>query len=283
MALALDVPIVEPMLPRPFRVMDRVLETADTFTLNFTASDGGPPLGFSPGQFTMVYAHGVGEVPLSISGDPATPEVLTHTVRAVGAVTTALSELRVGDEVGIRGPYGVGWPMERTVDSDVLIVAGGIGLAPVRPAIRTVLANRDDHRSVSIVYGSRTPEDLLYQHDLHSWKSRFDANVQVTVDRDAPSWTGDVGVVTPLINRLSFEPDRTIAILCGPEIMMRVVAKDLRSRGVSPADIYVSLERNMKCAVGFCGHCQFGSSFLCKDGPVVPYASVADRLAMEQL
>lgn len=283
MALLLQTPTVEPMLPRSFRVTDRVVETVDTFTLDLAPSDDGPPLTFTPGQFTMVYVPGVGEVPLSISGDPATPEVLTHTIRAVGAVTNALSDLSVGDDVGIRGPYGVGWPMDRTVGSDVLIVAGGIGLAPVRPAIRTVLANRYSHRSVSIVYGSRTPDDLLYQDDLHAWKSRFDANVQVTVDRDAPDWTGDVGVVTPLINRLSFAQDRTIAILCGPEIMMRVVANDLRSRGISPLDIYVSLERNMKCAVGFCGHCQFGSAFLCKDGPVVPYSTVADRLAMEQL
>jgi NAD(P)H-flavin reductase len=231
----------------------------------------------------MVYTHGVGEVPLSISGDPARPEVLTHTIRAVGAVTNALFKTDVGDEVGVRGPYGVGWPMETMLGRDVLIVAGGIGLAPVRPAITQVLDARDDYRSVSIVYGSRTPDDLLYEDDLHAWKSRFDVNVQVTVDRDAPTWTGDVGAVTPLIGRLSFEPDNAIAILCGPEIMMRVVAKDLRSRGISPSDIYVSLERNMKCAVGFCGHCQFGPSFVCKDGPVVAYEAVAERLAMEQL
>ena len=283
MALPLNMSAAEPMMPRPFRVTDRFDETADTFTLDLSAADSGPPVAFMPGQFTMVYAYGVGEVPLSISGDPASPGTLTHTVRAVGAVTSALFNLRVGDEVGIRGPYGVGWPMDRTLGSDVVIVAGGIGLAPVRPAIEQVLADRDSHESVSIVYGSRTPDDLLYQDDLHAWKARFDANVQVTVDRDAPTWTGDVGVVTPLINRLDFEPTNTIAILCGPEIMMRVVAKDLRSRGVSPTDIYVSLERNMKCAVGFCGHCQFGSRFICKDGPVVAYADVAEHLAMEQL
>jgi NAD(P)H-flavin reductase len=283
MTLLQTEPIVEPLLPRPFRVRDRVNETADTFTLELTASAGGNPVSFAPGQFTMVYAHGVGEVPLSISGDPAVPEVLVHTIRAVGATTNALSRLRTGDEVGVRGPYGTGWPMERASGGDVVIVAGGIGLAPVRPAIRQILAARDRYRSVSIVYGARTPDDLLYQDELHAWKSRFDVNFQVTVDRDAPTWTGDVGVVTPLVSRLDFDPSRTMAIVCGPEIMMRVVAKDLRSRGISPEDIYVSLERNMKCAVGFCGHCQFGSSFLCRDGPVVPYDTVADRLAIEQL
>jgi NAD(P)H-flavin reductase len=283
MALPHPVLTTDPMLPRPFRVTGTVRETVDTVSLDLEAADDGPPLSFVPGQFTMVYVHGVGEVPISISGDPARPEALTHTIRAVGAVTTALFELQAGEEIGIRGPYGVGWPMERAEGSDVLIVAGGIGLAPVRPAIRQVLADRDDYRSLSIVYGSRTPDDLLYQDELHTWKARFDTNVQVTVDRDAPTWTGDVGVVTPLLDRLAFEPDDTTAILCGPEIMMRVVAKSLRLRGVSPSDIYVSLERNMKCAIGFCGHCQFGSSFLCKDGPVVPYETVADRLAMEQL
>jgi NAD(P)H-flavin reductase len=283
MALTQTKLVTEPTLPRPFRVTSRVAETEDTFTVELAASDDGPPMSFAPGQFTMVYAHGVGEVPLSISGDPARPEVLTHTIRAVGAVTNTLFELQVGDEIGVRGPYGVGWPMERMLGRDVLIVAGGIGLAPLRPAITQVLDMRDDYRSVSIVYGSRTPDDLLYEDDLHRWKSRFDVNVQVTVDRDAPSWTGDVGVVTPLIGRMSFEPDNAIAVLCGPEIMMRVVAKDLRSRGISPTDIYVSLERNMKCAVGFCGHCQFGPSFVCKDGPVVMYDTVAERLAMGQL
>jgi NAD(P)H-flavin reductase len=283
MALPQPALIADPMLPRSFTVTERVAETEDTFTIDLEPSDSGPDLSFAPGQFMMMYAYGVGEVPISISGDPSRPDTLTHTIRAVGAVTNALSELGVGDEIGIRGPYGVGWPMGRAEGGDVVVVAGGIGLAPVRPAIRQMLADRDEYRSVSIVYGSRTPDDLLYQDELHEWKARFDLNVQVTVDRDAPSWTGDVGVVTPLINRLDFDPGHTIAIVCGPEIMMRVVAKDLRSRGVPSSDIYVSLERNMKCAVGFCGHCQFGSAFLCKDGPVVPYATVADRLAMEQL
>ncbi len=276
-------PIVEPMLPRPFHVTGRALETDDTVTLTFAASDGGPAIAFTPGQFTMLYVHGIGEVPVSISGDPDRPEDLTHTVRTVGAVTDAIFRLRVGDAVGIRGPYGTGWPMKRALGRDVVIVSGGIGLAPVRPAIRKVLSSRGDHESVSIVYGSRTSDDLLYQDDLHDWKSRFDVNVQITVDRDTPDWTGDVGVVTPLISRLSFDPISTIAFVCGPEIMMRVVAKELTSRGVAPSDVYVSLERNMKCAIGFCGHCQFGPTFLCKDGPVVSYDTVADRLAMEQL
>ncbi len=273
----------ESMLPRPFNVTARALETIDTVTLDFQAADNGPPISFAPGQFTMIYAFGIGEVPISISGDPESPEVLTHTIRAVGAVTNALFDLQVGDSVGIRGPYGTGWPMERAQARDVLIIAGGIGLAPVRPAIKSIMSNRDRYQSVSIVYGARTPHDLLFGEELRGWKSRLDVNVQVTVDRDTPQWTGDVGVVTPLIDRLSFDPDNVVVIECGPEIMMRVVARELLRRGIAPSDIYVSLERNMKCAVGFCGHCQFGASFLCKDGPVLPYEAVSDLLSVEQL
>lgn len=275
--------VTEPMLPRSFRVSERVIEFAGTVTLDLVPSDGGPPITFRPGQFAMIYIHGVGEVPISIAGDAGAPGSLVHTVRAVGAVTNAIVRLRPGDEVGIRGPYGSAWPLTRAIDHDVVVIAGGLGLAPVRPAIYHLLGHRDAYGFVSVAYGSRTPADLLYRGELHDWKARFDTNIQITVDHAMAGWRGDVGVVTPLIDRLSFDPCFTIAIVCGPEIMMRIVARDLMARGVAAGDIYVSLERNMKCAIGFCGHCQFGSSFICKDGPVVPYASVAERLGMEEL
>lgn len=272
-----------PMMLRPFVVTERIRETDDTITLVLAAADGGDPLHFSPGQFTMVYVYGVGEVPLSISGDPARPEALVHTVRAVGAVTDAICDLLPHDTVGIRGPYGAHWPIAESTDRDIVVVAGGIGLAPVRPAIHHVLEHRDEYASVSIVYGSRSPDDLLYTDDVRDWKARFDTNVQITVDRGDAGWLGDVGVVTPLLNRLAFVPENTTAIVCGPEIMMRVVAKDLVQRGVAADDIHVSLERNLKCGIGYCGHCQIGAAFVCKDGPVVPYARVAHRLGMEEL
>jgi NAD(P)H-flavin reductase len=275
--------VPEPMALRPFRVVSTVRETTDTVTVEFTADDGGDDLGFAPGQFTMVYVFGIGEVPLSISGDPARPERLVHTVRAVGAVTHAITSLQVGDVVGVRGPYGTSWPVEASTGRDVVIVAGGIGIAPVRPAIRHILDHRDAYGTVSIVYGSRTPADLLFTDDVRAWRGRFDCNVQVTVDRGAPGWMGDVGVVTPLLGVLAFEPSNTTAIICGPEIMMRVVAKDLVNRGVSRSEIFISLERNMKCGYGTCGHCQFGSLFVCKDGPVVPYERVAHELGIEEL
>jgi NAD(P)H-flavin reductase len=277
------VDLPEPMLPRPFEVAAVRKETADTVTLDLFAADSGPPIEFLPGQFTMMYIFGVGEVPISICGDPGHPETLTHTVRAVGAVTNAICALSAGDTIGIRGPYGTAWPVDDATGKDVVIVAGGIGVAPVRPAVYRVLRRRSSYESFSLVYGARTPEDLLFGDEISTWKGRFDMNVQVTVDRAGPGWMGDVGVVTPLLNRVSFDPANTTAIVCGPEIMMRVVARDLIGRGLPISDLFISLERNMKCGIGHCGHCQIGSHFICKDGPVVRYDEVAERLGMEEL
>lgn len=272
----------EAMLPRPFRVTSQHRETPDTVTVTLEPGDG-QPLAFVPGQFTMLYLFGIGEVPISISGDPHRPEALVHTVRSVGAVTEGIVALTAGDTVGIRGPYGVGWPVGAAEGADLVVVAGGIGLAPLRPVIYDVLARRERFRSVSLVYGSRSPADLLYQGELREWRSRFDLEVEVTVDRSDDAWLGDVGVVTGLLTRVAFDPGRALAMLCGPEIMMKVVANQLVSRGVSPHGIHVSLERNMKCAIGFCGHCQFGPDFLCRDGPVLPYERVSERLRVHEL
>lgn len=268
----------EPMLPRPFRVTSKRYETSDTVTLEFEAADGGPPMSFTPGQFTMIYAFGVGEVPISISGDPGNPGTLVHTVRAVGAVTAAICALERGEVAGIRGPYGTGWP--EAEGKDLLIVAGGIGLAPVRPVILRALANRHRHFCLGLAYGSRSPSELLYRDELVRWTDDEDMNVQVTVDRGGEGWRGDIGVVTPLLQRLRCTTTETVAVICGPEVMMRVVARTLQDRGVAPENIYVSIERNMKCGIGLCGHCQFGSDFTCKEGPVFPYKDVAYRLGI---
>lgn len=275
--------LIEPMQLRPFVVTDVRSETSDTMTLDLIAADDGPPLGFSPGQFTMMYVFGIGEVPISICGNPEYPQTLVHTVRAVGAVTNAICALKRDDVIGIRGPYGTAWPVEDAVGRDIVIVAGGIGLAPVRPAIYWVLNRRSDYESFSIIYGARTPEEMLFADEVRTWRARFDVNVQVTVDRGGPGWMGDVGVVTPLLNRAAFNPSNTTAIVCGPEVMMRVVARDFIGRGLPSSDVYVSLERNVKCGIGFCGHCQIGTQFICKDGPVVPYERVAERLGLEEL
>ena len=274
---------LDPMAVRPFRVKRSTKDTYDTFTLDLDPADGGAPLVFGPGQFNMLYVFGVGEVPISISGDPKKTKPLIHTVRAVGAVTNALWKLNVGDTVGIRGPYGNQWPVEAIEGYDVAIVAGGIGLAPLRPAIYHILANREQYGKVSLLYGARTPEDLLYRKELEHWRARFDLETLVTVDRAVEGWRGNVGVVTTLIGRASFDPAHTAAMVCGPEIMMRFTALELQKRGIEMNRIYVSMERNMKCGVGLCGHCQIGSTFVCKDGPVYTFNQVREILLRREM
>lgn len=270
------------MLPRPFRLVSKTRETSDTFTLVFT-DDGGEPAPFRPGQFMMMYVFGVGEVPISIAGNPHDVHTLVHTVRAVGAVTNALCDLRPGDVIGIRGPYGTGWPVDRSVGKDLVIIAGGVGLAPLRPAIVEALSRRDEYRSLSLIYGARTPADLLYRDDLLGWVSTPSIDVEVTVDRATSDWWGDVGLVTKLLPRLTFDPAMTSAFVCGPEVMMKVVARELRRLGVDPHDIAIDLERNMKCGIGLCGHCQYGSDFLCWSGPIGSVGRYGARLGVDEI
>lgn len=270
----------EEMRPLPFRVASNRRETADTVTVELEPVDN-PGVTCAPGQFTMVYAYGVGEIPISVAG--YADDTIVHTVRAVGAVTTAISHLDVGDHVGVRGPYGVGWPMAEAADKDVVVAAGGIGLAPLRPVVMHLLDNRDRYGAVSLIYGARTPDDMLYIDELQQWRGRFDIEVEVTVDRAGDDWHGDVGLVTNMLPRITYDPTNSISMVCGPEIMMKVVARELGARGLGPDNVYLSMERNMKCAIGFCGHCQYGPDFVCRDGPVVSYAAVRDRLRVDEL
>jgi NAD(P)H-flavin reductase len=219
----------------------------------------------------MLYLFGVGEVPISISGSSTQTPVMVHTIRAVGVVTRAMRQLRRGDVIGLRGPFGSAWPVEEANGNDIVLVAGGIGLAPLRPVLYHVLVNRKQYGRVMLLYGARTPDDLLYVRELEQWRGRFDLDVQATVDSASPSWYGHVGVVTRLIARATFDPGNTVAMMCGPEVMMRFSVVELQRRGVAAESIFVSTERNMKCAVGFCGQCQFGPTFVCKDGPVFRY------------
>jgi NAD(P)H-flavin reductase len=270
------------MMPRMFRVAGKARDTADTYTLTLEAADG-LPMEFAAGQFNMLYAFGLGEAPISISGDPALPGKLVHTIRAVGPVTEALCAARRGDLIGVRGPYGTPWPVRAAEGSDVVFVAGGIGLAPLRPAIYEVLERRSLYGKVAILYGTRTPEDILYTSELARWRSRFDVQVEVTVDRSTSAWRGGVGVVTRLIARAAMDPSCTAAFVCGPEVMMRFAVSELHARHVPPENIYVSLERSMKCGVGLCGHCQMGALFLCRDGPVFAFSRVARMLSMREV
>jgi anaerobic sulfite reductase subunit B len=278
---AADAELLEPMRPALFVVEGRTVETADTVTLRVAAVGDEHP-GFAPGQFSMVYAVGVGEVPISISGDPAWETSLEYTIRSVGGVTNALWALGPGDSLGVRGPYGNGWPLGEAEGRDLLVIAGGIGLAPLRPVVLHALAHRDRYRRLSLLYGARTPDDLLFSGLLDDWRSE-EADVEVTVDRGTPGWAGDVGVVTQLVTRVSFEPHRTTALVCGPEVMMRAVARRLRADGVDPADVHVSLERNMQCGIGLCGHCQLGAAFVCRDGPIFPYDRAGRWLEVAEL
>jgi NAD(P)H-flavin reductase len=258
------------MLTTPMVVSDRRRETADTFTIDLAPPGGFP---FRPGEFTMLYVYGVGEVPISISGDPAHPEVLTHTIRAAGKVTEALARMKPGDTVGVRGPYGRGWPMEACKGRDVILVGGGIGVAPLRPALTHIIANRTEYGLVSMAVGFRNPEEMLFVEDLREWRQHFDLDIELTVDSADDTWRGSVGVVTRLIPMLEFGTD-AVAMVCGPGVMMMFTARTLRDQGFAPENIYVSLERNMKCGVGLCGHCQYGPLFVCTDGPVKPFSEV---------
>jgi NAD(P)H-flavin reductase len=273
----------DPMVPRLARVLQRQRETSQSWTLEIEADPPVERVMFTPGQFNMLYVFGVGEVPISMSGDPAAPTRLLHTVRAVGPASAALSHLRPGDSVGLRGPFGTGWPLANAADRDVLIVAGGIGLAPLRPAIYRIVAERERYGRVSILYGTRSSDDILYHREIERWRREFDIDVQVTVDHAAEKWHGHVGVVTMLVPRAAFEPSDCTAMVCGPEVMIRFTAAALNKAGIPDHAIYLSMERNMKCAVGLCGHCQFGPTFVCKDGPVFCYDRVRDFLRLKEI
>lgn len=270
------------MLPRPFEVRRRRLELADCVTLELAALDGAP-LSFAPGQFTMLYAHGVGEIAISISGDPAADDTLVQTIRAVGAVSDAICGLVEGERVGVRGPLGAAWPVGRALGKHLMIVSGGLGLAPTRPIIYWALANLDRLKGVDIVYGTRSPDHILYPRQLLGWSINESVRVGVTVDRAAHDWAGRVGVVTELIPEMLRDPAETVAMVCGPEIMMRFAAQALAAAGVPQDDIHLSLERNMKCGIGWCGHCQLGPHLICRDGPVFSYPAVRDLMAVWEL
>ncbi len=280
MATALQ---LDPMLSQVYGVQSVSKETPDTFTLTLEPEAGSNGTAFQPGQFSMLWVFGVGELPISISGDPAEHDRLVYTVRSVGQATNALVTRAPGDGVGVRGPFGNGWPVEKARGHDVVIVAGGIGLAPLRPVIYEVLHHREDYGRLVVLYGARSPRDLLYRKELAAWARQKETQVLITVDYGGMSWRGHVGVVTTLFKYARLKPSRSVAMVCGPEIMMRFVTRELESNGLSRNDIYLSMERNMKCALGFCGHCQYGPHFICKDGPVFTYEELRPMLDRYEL
>lgn len=272
----------DPMIPRLFEVREVRLDTRDTVTLALEPQDG-VPLAHRAGQFTMLHAFGVGEVPISICGDPTQPGPLLHTIRDVGAVTHALVSTPPGTAIGVRGPFGTGWDVTDGVGQDIVVVTGGIGLAPLRPAILEVVSRRAEFGRVVLLYGARSPEDILFADDMARWAAEHNIVVEITVDYGPPSWTGRVGLVTNLVPRAGFDPLNTLALVCGPEVMMRHAATALVERGVPAQRVRLSMERNMKCGVGLCGHCQVREVFLCVDGPVMDYARLAALMDIREL
>jgi len=236
----------------------------------------------------MLYVPGIGESAISISSDPHSPQTLRHTIRAVGGVTQAIAKGGIGMSLGLRGPFGSHWPIDRCLPTndgqrDIIIVAGGIGLAPLRSVIYSLCRQRDRLGKVVVMLGAKWPEDLLYRNEYSSWKERG-IEVQTTVDRATDDWHRNVGVVTALLNRWRVDrPKQTIVMSCGPEVMMRYVVQSALQHHVPASNIWVALERHMNCAVGLCGHCQLGPAFLCKDGPVLPYPRVVDWLKVQAL
>ena len=263
-----------------WRVIARRAESHDTVTLELEPP---APFGFEPGQFNMLRVPGIGEVPISISGDPTRSGPVLHTIRDVGAVTHALCALAPGQVVGVRGPYGTSWPVRAAEGGDVVIVAGGIGLPPLRPAIYHLLAHREAYGRLVLLYGARTPADLLFTDELAAWRGRFDLSVEITVDAAGRDWHGNVGVVPDLIAKASFDPGATVGFTVGPEIMMRFAVRALLAAGVPEDRVFLSMERDMQCGAAMCGHCQLGPFLLCRDGPVLGYRPLARWMSVREL
>ncbi len=270
------------LAPEEVRVVSITPEAGNvaTYRLAFADPERAAAYRFLPGQFNMLYAPGIGEAALSISSDPDAGGFIDHTVRFVGNVTGAIRKLEVGDSLGLRGPFGRPWPIDAFRGSDVIIAAGGIGLPPLRPVIHRLIRNREAFGRVVLLYGARKPDELLFTQSYDEWKSH-DIEIEVTVDRADSAWQGQVGVVPMLFYRLRVDPARTVVFSCGPEIMMRFVVFEALARKVPPDHIFLSMERNMRCGQGTCGHCQLGPLFVCQDGPVFSYTELERFFSVE--
>lgn len=254
-----------------------------TYHLRFANSELHDRYRFRPGQFNMLYLPGAGEIAISVSAGSEQRGTWDHTIRAAGNVTRTLARLGRGGSLGLRGPYGSAWPLDACQGKDVILIAGGIGLPPLRPVIYDLLNARKQYGEITLLYGGRSADSLLYTQEYSAW-SAAGVNIQTTVDRATPGWIGNVGVVPLLLDRLrNLTPSKTILMVCGPEVMLRYTVRSALSRGIKETQIWVSLERNMQCAVGLCGHCQLGPAFICKDGPVFRYDVIAPFIDVEAL
>jgi len=272
-----------PYLPIQAEIVERIQESPSLFTLRlrFTDSEVHKAFSFEPGQFNMLYLHGVGEVPISIVSDPQDEHMLDHTIRTVGRVTKGIANLIEGEFIGVRGPFGRGWPLIEAEQKDVVVVTGGLGCAPVVSVIQYMMRRRERFGMMNIVQGVKHSSDLIWKQRYDQWRQAPDTNVLIAADAGEPLWPWHIGPVTGLFNELEFDKDRVIVLMCGPEGMMKVVVSHMLQQGVKESDIWLSMERDMHCGIGHCGHCQYGDKFICRDGPVFCYSEIKDLFGVK--
>ena len=259
-------------------IVERIQESATIFTLHlrFIDPEHHERFVFYPGQFNMLYLYGVGEVAISIVSDPEKKNILTHTIRAIGRVTRALQKLQPGDRIGVRGPYGRGWPLEQVKGKDVVVVTGGLGCAPSVSIINYILARREQYGNLSILQGVKHSDDFIFRKQYALWQKSPNTEIHIAADQAGPKWPWSVGYVTDMIDKIKLDPENTVAMMCGPEMMMNTAINVLNKKGIPENHIYLSMERNMECGIGQCGHCQYGGLFICKDGPIFAYSEIKE-------
>ncbi len=272
-----------PHQPHEAIIVERIDEGADMFSLRLKFSD--PKLQddyeFEPGQFNMLYLYGVGEIAISIVSDPEDSHIIDHTIRIVGRVTRGMANLKTGDRIGLRGPYGRGWPMLEAKQKDVIIVTGGLGCAPVVSAINYIEQRRGDYGRLNIVQGVKHSADLIWKSRYDRWRQLPQTRVFLTADVGDVLWPWHVGPVTTLFDQMEYDPDNVTVMMCGPEGMMHAACTHLLEKNIASSQLFLSMERNMQCALGHCGHCQYGSKFICKNGPVFSYDKIADLFSVK--
>lgn len=263
-------------LPLEAEIIERIEESPNLFTLRLKLTDAAAQqaYGFEPGQFNMLYMYGIGEIPISIVSDPEDSHIIDHTIRVVGRVTRGFAQLKQGDRIGLRGPYGRGWPMQESKGKDVLVVTGGLGCAPVVSVINYIEQRRDQYARLNIVQGVKHSADMIWRERYDRWREMPDTKVLLAADEGESIWPFHIGPVTGVFDQLVFDPENVAVMMCGPEGMMHVVCDHMLDSNVDAANLFLSMERNMQCAVGHCGHCQYGSQFICKDGPVFNYDQI---------
>ncbi|KTD13689.1 hydrogenase/sulfur reductase gamma subunit [Legionella gratiana] len=272
----------DPYVPFEAEIIERIQESPTIFTLHLRFFDTSlhDTFNFYPGQFNMLYLYGVGEVAISIVSDPEKKDILTHTIRAVGRVTRALQKLETGDKIGVRGPYGRGWPLEQTQNKDIIVITGGLGCAPSVSIIDYILARRKQYGHLSILQGVKHSDDFIFRKKYAVWEKSPNTVIHIAADQAGPKWPWNVGYVTDMIDKISLNPENTVVMMCGPEIMMHTAINLLKKKGISENDLYMSMERNMECGIGQCGHCQYGGFFICKDGPIFAYSEIKELFNM---